>query len=97
MVKPIIIAIIILGKAFRNSFLEVIKFYNSGLGFYQFQKNLKDGNFEKANIYIVFNLVKNIKETIVKAIKVSPPAFSLSKNSLNSLVAFIDDTCLLIF
>jgi hypothetical protein len=52
--------------AFRNSFLEVIKFYNSGLGFYQFQKNLKDGDFEKANIHIVFNLVKNIKETIVK-------------------------------
>ncbi len=52
--------------AFRNLFIQVIEFYNSGLGYYQFQKNLKQGNFEKHQISVLFNLIKKIKETIVR-------------------------------
>lgn len=52
--------------AFRNLFIHVINFYDEGLGYYQFQKNLKEGNFEKYQIPAVFRLIKKIKETIVR-------------------------------
>lgn len=37
----------------------------------------------------------SVNDKMVQAIKTSPPAFSLSKKSLNNFVALIDNVCLL--
>ena len=52
--------------AFRNAFLKVINLYKDGLGFYQFQRNLKDGKLDDKQRNIIAELVKVIRETIVK-------------------------------
>ena len=52
--------------AFRNAFNEIIHQYSSGLGYYQFNRDLKNGSFEQSQKTIVGSLVKKIRDTIVK-------------------------------
>ncbi len=79
--------------AFRNAFIQVIRLNHTGLGYYQFQRNLKTGNFDDFQRPIVAELIKVLKETIVKmpmhyigsAINKGGEIFKYHKNSTFSV------------
>ena len=55
-----------LSLAFRKDFNLIIQQYSSGLGYYQFNRDLKDGSFEQYQKTLVGSLVKIIRKTIVR-------------------------------
>jgi len=52
--------------AFRKLFINLIQHYSKGLGYYQFQKDLKTGRCNPLQQMAVASLVKKIKDTVVR-------------------------------